>query len=77
MKKLFLLLFLLGILVKSHAQTENLINKGGFKTGKMLMQSKPYKPDNWEKTYYETALKTAFPSNLNRSPAKYKEKLIY
>ncbi len=41
------------------------------------MSSNPYKPDNWEKPYYDSSLKSAFPSDLTNHPDKYLNKLIH
>jgi hypothetical protein len=43
----------------------------------MLMSSNSYKPDDWEKPFYEAALKTAFPSDLIKAPGKYQDQLIH
>jgi len=60
-----------------HAQTNTGLHHGGFKKNKMLMSSNPYKPDGWEKPYYDSSIKTAFPSDLIKSPDNYKDKLIH
>jgi len=41
------------------------------------MSSNQYKPDNWERSYYDSSLKTAFPSDLTKHSEKYLEKLIH
>ncbi len=41
------------------------------------MSSNFYRPDDWEKSYFEKSLKTALPSDLNKSPEKYKGQLIH
>jgi len=41
------------------------------------MSSNAYKPDKWEKIYYDSSLKTAFPSDLVKHPDKYLNKLIH
>ena len=41
------------------------------------MSSRLYKPDVWEKSFFDSAVKTAFPSALARYPEKYKNKLIH
>ena len=41
------------------------------------MSSRSYKPDDWEKPYFDSSIKTAFPSDLIKFPEKYKDKLIH
>ena len=41
------------------------------------MSSRSYKPDDWEKPYFDSSIKTAFPSDLVKFPEKYKDKLIH
>jgi hypothetical protein len=41
------------------------------------MSSKPYKPDDWEKSYYDGSIRTAFPADLAKYPEKYRDKLIH
>lgn len=41
------------------------------------MSSNPYKPDDWEKPFYDSAIKTAFPSDLMKYPEKYMDKSIH
>lgn len=42
------------------------------------MSSNPYKPDSFEKPFYENSIKTAFPSVLKKKyPDKYSGKLIH
>ena len=77
MKFFFTLIFLLGYFVKSDAQTGNVFHQGKFKKGKVFMSSNSYKPDNWEKPYFDSAIKTAFPTNLNKFPEKCTGKLIH
>ncbi len=77
MKRLFIFAFLITHFFCSNAQTEAIIHQGGFKKGKIAMSSNQYKPDNWEKPYYDSSLKTAFPSDLTKHSEKYLEKLIH
>jgi len=82
MKKLFIFIFLLSLFFCSNAQPDSIIHQGVFKKGKIAkmgiaMSSNPYKPDNWEKSYYDSSLKTAFPSDLTKHSEKYLEKLIH
>ena len=77
MKRLFLILSLSGCLLTSQAQEGSILHEGNFKTRKIGMSSNPYKPADWEKRYYDSAVKTVFPSDLNRSPEKYKARLIH
>ena len=77
MKKIFILLLLSGISIHSFAQTDTLLYEGTFKKAKLMASSNPYKPDKWEKPYYEKSIKTAFPSDLMKHPDKYKDKLIH
>lgn len=41
------------------------------------MSSNPYKPDSWEKPFYDSAIKAAFPSDLIKYPERYKDKSIH
>lgn len=41
------------------------------------MSSNQYKPDDWEKTYFDSSLKSAFPSDLIKNPDNYSGKLIH
>lgn len=77
MKRIFLLLLFTTFFLQPKAQDESILHKGSFKKGKLFMSSKPYKPDDWEKSYFESAIRAAFPSDLNRSPEKYQGKLIH
>ncbi len=77
MKRLFIFAFLITHFFCSNAQTGAIIHQGGFKKGKIAMSSNQYKPDNWEKPYYDSSLKTAFPSDLTKHSEKYLEKLIH
>lgn len=77
MKRLLLIIFLLGHTFYSDAQTSTELHHGTFKKGRILMGSNPYKPDGWEKPFYDGAIKTAFPSDLIRYPEKYKDKSIH
>jgi len=77
MKKLFTLILLLANTWLSHSQITTL-HQGQFnKKGKFAMSSRPYKPDDWEKPYFDSSIKTAFPSDLIKFPEKYKDKLIH
>jgi hypothetical protein len=81
MRKLFIFIFLLSYFFCSNAQ-DSIIYQGVFKKGKiaktgMAMSSNQYKPDKWEKSYYDSSLKTAFPSDLIKHSEKYLEKLIH
>jgi hypothetical protein len=77
MRKLLILLFTFGCALSSKAQTGSALHHGTFKKNKIFMSSKPYKPDDWEKQYYNSSVKTAFPSDLNKSPEMYTNKLIH
>ena len=41
------------------------------------MSSNQYKPDDWEKPFYDSSIKTAFPSDLIKYPSKYLDKPIH
>ena len=41
------------------------------------MSSNQYKPDDWEKSYYDSSIKTAFPSDLIKHQDRYLNKLIH
>lgn len=77
MKKLFALIALLANTWLSHAQTTTLHHGQFNKKGKLFMSSRSYKPDDWEKPYFDSSIKTAFPSDLVKFPEKYKDKLIH
>ena len=77
MKKLFTLITLLANIWLSHAQTTTLHHGQFNKKGEFAMSSRPYKPDDWEKPYFDNSIKTAFPSDLIKFPEKYKDKLIH
>ena len=77
MKGLLIIIFLLAHIFYSDAQTSSALHHGTFKKNKILMSSNPYQPDEWEKPFYESAIKTAFPSDLVKHPEKYKGKLIH
>src|SRR5450432_2914212 len=78
MKKLFMVIALLANAWLSGAQTATKLHQGNFhKKGKLLMSSRPYKPDDWEQPYFDSSVKTAFPSDLVKFPQKYKDKLIH
>ena len=42
-----------------------------------MMSSNPYKPDSWEKPFYDSSVKSVFPSDLIKHPDKYSGKLIH
>lgn len=77
MKRLLIAFLLLGHISYTHAQTTSVLHHGTFKKGKILMSSKPYKPDGWEKPYFDSSIKTAFPSDLIKFPEQYKNRLIH
>jgi hypothetical protein len=77
MKRIFIIIFLIAQFGSPYAQTSTELHPGGFKKNKMLMSSNPYKPDDWERPYYDSSIKTVFPSDLIRSPENYKDKLIH
>jgi hypothetical protein len=76
MRQFLLLIHVLPLFIQSNAQANSFLHEGKFKH-RMGMSSKAYKPDDWEKPYFEKAVKTVFPSDLNKSPEKYKGKLIH
>ena len=75
MRPLLSFIFLTGHFVYSYAQTNPIVHQATFKKGKVGMSSNQYKPDNWEKSYFDSSLKTAFPSDLTNHPDKYLNKL--
>lgn len=77
MKQLFISALLLVQFFSSSAQTDEIIHEGTFPKNKLAMSSNPYKPDNWEQPYYDSSIKTAFPSDLINHPDKYDGKLIH
>lgn len=77
MKRLFIFIFLIGQVLHPYSQADSIVHQGAFKKGKFGMSSNPYKPDGWEKPYYDSSLKTAFPSDLIKQPDKYSDKLIH
>jgi hypothetical protein len=78
MKKIFILVALSINTWHTEAQTDTTLHQGQFsKKGKFSMSSKPYKPDAWEKPYFNNSIKTAFPSHLVKFPEKYTNKLIH
>jgi|SRR5688572_17164121 len=79
MKQLFIFLLLAGTFLSSYAQTDSIIHHGTFKKGKgkLIKSSNSYKPDSWEKQYYESSLTSVFPSDLVKHSDKYSEKLIH
>lgn len=70
MKRFFMSIVLLGLFFCGYSQTEAVIHHGTFKKKKMLMSSNPYKPDDWEKPFYDSSLKSVFPSDLVKHPDK-------
>lgn len=77
MKKLVIFIFLFEQLININAQTNSSLHHGTFKKDKVLMSSNSYKPDDWEKLYFDSSIKTAFPSDLNKFPEKYENKLVH
>jgi hypothetical protein len=77
MKKFFIALSLVVHLLYVAAQADSPLHHGTFKKTKIFMSSRPYKPDNWEKPYYDSAIKSAFPSALVKFPERYTGKLIH
>jgi hypothetical protein len=77
MKNLLIAILLLGCLSYVNAQTDLVLNHGTFKGSKLAMHSKPYKPEKWEKPYYDSSIKSAFPSELIKSPEKYRDRGIH
>jgi hypothetical protein len=78
MKKLFTIIAMLANVGLSQCQTATILHHGQFnKNGKFAMSSRSYKPDDWEKPYFDNSIKTAFPSDLIKFPEKYKDKLIH
>ena len=74
-----LLIFILFISTfqESNAQVENYFYQGRFKKFSGLMSSNYYKPDILEDSLFRNSIKTAFPSDLMKSPEKYRGKLIH
>ena len=77
MKKLFIIFFLWTHFSQANAQTGPVLNHGTFKKGKIFMSSKHYKPDDWERPYYDSSIKKAFPTDLIKSPENYKDRCIH
>ena len=77
MKKIFILILFLAYYFNIYAQVNLIVKQGTFKKSKMFMSSNTYKPDSWEKKYYDSSLKSAFPSDLIKEPNKYTNKLIH
>ena len=78
MKKLFILITLSANIWLCDAQTATTLYHGQFnKKGKVFMSSHSYKPDDWEKPYFDSSIKTAFPSDMAKFPEKYKDRLIH
>jgi hypothetical protein len=76
MKKLAIVFCLLSYFSHSFAQIDRTLYRGVFKA-KTFASSNQYKPDKWEKSYYDNSIKTAFPSDLLKQPDKYENKLIH
>lgn len=72
-----ILAILLGTTQQVSAQLENSLYEGGFKKFTGLMSSNYYKPDILEDSLFNKAIKTAFPSDLEKFPESYKGKLIH
>jgi hypothetical protein len=77
MKRLLLFVLLFGHFQNLYSQSDSIVHHGTFRKGKILMSSNPYKPDNWEKQFYDSSIKTAFPSDLIKHSNKYSDKLIH
>jgi hypothetical protein len=78
MKRSFIIILLLSGFWQLSAQTSPALHHGTFKKkGKIGISSNPYKPDNWEKPYYDSSIKAAFPSDLARFPDKFTNKLVH
>jgi hypothetical protein len=77
MKKLLPFAFLTVCFLELHAQADIKLHKGKFKKKGFAPNSRSYKPDDWEKPYYDSAVKTAYPSALSKFPEKYQGKLIH
>jgi len=77
MKRLLIAILLWVHISYADAQTGSVLHHGTFKKGKIFMSSNPYKPDDWEKPYFDSSVKTAFPSDLIKAPEKYKDKSIH
>jgi len=72
-----ILAILLGTIQQVSAQLENSLYEGRFKKFTGLMSSNHYKPDILEDSLFNKAIKTAFPSDLEKFPERYKGKLIH
>jgi hypothetical protein len=77
MKKLLIVILLWCSFSNADAQSGPVLNHGTFKKRKIFMSSKPYKPDDWERPYYDSSIKKAFPSDLIKSPESYKDRCIH
>lgn len=77
MKRLLIAIFLFVHISYADAQTGSVLHHGTFKKGKIFASSKQYKPDDWEKPYYDSAIKSAFPSDLIKYSEKYRNKPIH
>ena len=77
MKKLFIVILLTSFYAYPKAQTAGIIHRATFKKGSIGMSSHHYKPDNWEKPYYDSSLKSVFPSDLIKNPEKYADRLVH
>lgn len=77
MKKLLIIIFLWAYCSHADAQTGPVLNHGTFKKVKIGMSSRHYKPDDWERPYYDSSIKKAFPTDLIKSPENYKNRCIH
>jgi len=77
MNRVLIVILLFLHITYADAQTSSMLHHGTFKKVKIFMSSKPYKPDDWEKPYYDSAIKSAFPSDLVKNPEKYRDKPIH
>ncbi|MFT3702629.1 MAG: hypothetical protein QM802_09675 [Agriterribacter sp.] len=77
MKKILSFILFSACLFHANAQTSDIIHHGTFKKHKLAMSSNSYKPDEWEKPYFDSSIRSAFPSDLIKHPEKYTDKLIH
>lgn len=77
MSTLLLFLFLLSQFLFSYSQPDPIVHHSIVKKGRIAMSSNPYKPNSWEKPYYDSSLKSGFPSDLIRCPDKFLNRLIH
>ncbi len=78
MKHSFIIILSIIQFLSSYAQPDSIFHHGTFKKekGKFIKSSNPYKPESWEKPYYENSLKSVFPSDLIKHADKYSGKMI-